>query len=140
MVGNPFPVFFIEEDREKRGLKAKYIIIKRWWLYYEVMVKVSSRFELQAAHFFKKGTTINPDQKGILISNFCCMNLNPNIFFSNLNSNLLGMRNLQGQVKKSFCYLTFFWPFTVQINWSSDLKILKILSLKPRISKVFLIH
>ena len=138
MVGNPFPVFFIEEDREKRGLKAKYIIIKRWWLYYEVMVKVSSRFELQAAHFFKKGTTINPDQKGILISNFCCMNLNPNIFFSNLNSNLLGMRNLHGQVKKSFCYQKLFLPFTVWTNFSSDLKNLYFPGLFPWISKMFL--
>ena len=38
-------------------------------------------------------------------SNFSCMFLNPNIFFSNLNSNcsnLLDMTNLQGQVKKVF--------------------------------------
>ena len=47
------------------------------------------------------------------------------IFFSNLNSNcsnLSDMRNLQKQVKKAFCYQKLFWPFTVWINCSSDLK------------------
>jgi hypothetical protein len=38
-------------------------------------------------------------------------------------SNLLDMRNLQEQVKKAFCYQELFWPFTVWINCSSDLKI-----------------
>ena len=33
------------------------------------------------------------------------------------------MRNLQEQVKKAFCYQKLFWPFTVWINFSSDLKI-----------------
>jgi hypothetical protein len=32
------------------------------------------------------------------------------------------MRNLQEQVKKAFCYQQLFWPFTVWINYSSDLK------------------
>ena len=32
------------------------------------------------------------------------------------------MRNLQEQVKKTFCYQKLFWPFTVWINCSSDLK------------------
>ena len=32
------------------------------------------------------------------------------------------MRNLQEQVKKAFCYQKMFWPFTVWINCSSDLK------------------
>ena len=48
------------------------------------------------------------------------------IIFSNLNSscsNLLDLRNLQEQVKKAFCYQKLFWPFTVWINCSSDLKI-----------------
>ena len=47
------------------------------------------------------------------------------ILFSNLNSNcsnLIDMRNLQEQVKKAFCYQKLFWPFTVWINCSSDLK------------------
>ena len=47
------------------------------------------------------------------------------IIFSNLNSNcsnLLDMRNLQEQVKKAFCYQNLFWPFTVWINCSNDLK------------------
>ena len=35
----------------------------------------------------------------------------------------LYMRNLQEQVKKAFCYQKLFWPFTVWINCSSDLKI-----------------
>ena len=33
------------------------------------------------------------------------------------------MRNLQEQVKKAFCYQKLFWPFTVWINYFSDLKI-----------------
>ena len=32
------------------------------------------------------------------------------------------MRNLQEQVKKAFCHQKLFWPFTVCINCSSDLK------------------
>ena len=32
------------------------------------------------------------------------------------------MRNLQEQVKKAFCHQKLFWPFTVWINCSSDLK------------------
>ena len=47
------------------------------------------------------------------------------IIFSNMISNcsnLLGMKNLQEQVKKAFCYQKLFWPFTVWINCSSDLK------------------
>ena len=32
------------------------------------------------------------------------------------------LRNLQEQVKKAFCYQKLFWPFTVWINFSSDLK------------------
>ena len=32
------------------------------------------------------------------------------------------MRNFQEQVKKAFCYQKLFWPFTVWINCSSDLK------------------
>ena len=46
-------------------------------------------------------------------------------FFYNLNSNcsnLLFMRNLQEQVKKAFHYQELFWPLTVSINCSSDLK------------------
>ena len=38
-------------------------------------------------------------------------------------SNLSSLRNLQEQVKKAFCYQELFWPFTVWINCSSDLKI-----------------
>ena len=48
----------------------------------------------------------------------------PKIFF-NLNfncSNLSILRNLQEQVKKAFCYQKLFWPFTVWINYSSNLK------------------
>ena len=71
-----------------------------------------------------------------------CLFLNPKNF-SNLNSdcsNLLDMRNLQEQLKKAFCYKKLFWPFTIWINISSDLKILQILGLQPRIPKVFLNH
>jgi hypothetical protein len=61
----------------------------------------------------------------IRFSNFSCMFINPNIFFSSLNSNctyLFDMRNLQEEVKKLFCYQKLFWPFSVWINCSSDLK------------------
>ena len=47
------------------------------------------------------------------------------IFFSNLNSNCfnsLDMRNFQEEVKKALCYQKLFWPFTVWINCSRDLK------------------
>ena len=37
-------------------------------------------------------------------------------------SNVWYLINLQEQVKKSFCYQKLFWPFTVWINCSSDLK------------------
>ena len=37
-------------------------------------------------------------------------------------SNSLGLRNLQEQVKKALCYQKLFWPFTVWINCSCDLK------------------
>ena len=47
------------------------------------------------------------------------------IIFSNLNYNcstFFDLKNLQEQVKKAFCYQKLFWPFTVWINCSSDLK------------------
>ena len=57
----------------------------------------------------------------IIFSNFSCMFLNPNILNYNC-SDLLDIRNLQEEVKKAFCYQKLFWPFTVWINCSSDLK------------------
>ena len=46
------------------------------------------------------------------------------IIFSNLNFNCLrSLRNLQEQVKKASCYQKLFWPFTIWINYSSNLKI-----------------
>ena len=53
-------------------------------------------------------------------SNFSCMFLNPNIF-SNLNlnySNLTDLRNLQEQVKKTFCYQKLYRPFNVWIPYT----------------------
>jgi hypothetical protein len=47
------------------------------------------------------------------------------MIFSNSNSNCsnwLDLRILQEQVKKAFCYQKLFWPFTVRINCSCDLK------------------
>ena len=58
-------------------------------------------------------------------SNSSCRFLNPKLIFSNLIynfSNVVEPRNLQEQVKKAFCYQKLFWPFTLQINFSSDLK------------------
>ena len=53
-------------------------------------------------------TTNFLDEEIWTFSNFSCMFLNP--------------RNLQEQVKKAFCYQKLFWPFTVWVNCSSDLK------------------
>ena len=67
-----------------------------------------------------------------LSSNFSCSFLNPNDVFSDLNSNcskLLDLRNIQEQVKKAFCYQKLFWPFTVWINCSCDLKHFKFFSI-----------
>ena len=47
------------------------------------------------------------------------------IIFSNLNCNcsiIVDLRNLQEQVKKAVCYQKLFWPLTVWINCSSNLK------------------
>ena len=77
----------------------------------------------------------------LLFSNFSCMFLNPKNF-SNLNlncSNLSCLRNLQEQVKKTFCYQKLFGPFTVWVNLVIA-KIFQTLGLLPRISKVFLNH
>ena len=72
-------------------------------------------------------------------SNFSCMFLNPN-FFSNFNShfsNLLDLRSLQEQVTKAFCYQELFWPFTVWINCSSNLKFCKFLAFILKFLKFF---
>ena len=47
------------------------------------------------------------------------------------------MRNLQEQVKKSFCYKKLFKPCNVSINVQVISGILQILVLQPQISKVF---
>ena len=58
-------------------------------------------------------------------SNFSCSSKSQ-IFFSSLNFNcsiFWDLRNLQEHVKKAFCYQKLFWPFTVWVNYSSDLEI-----------------
>ena len=35
----------------------------------------------------------------------------------------IGIQKNTGKARKSFCYQKLFWPFTVWINFSSDLKI-----------------
>ena len=52
-------------------------------------------------------------------SNFSCMFLNPNNFFP-IWILIFPSRN---KLKKAFCYQKLFWPFTVWMNCSSDLKI-----------------
>ena len=54
-------------------------------------------------------------------SNFSCMFLNPNIFFQ-FELLLFFFIWFEEQVKKAFWYQKLFWPFTVWINCSSDLK------------------
>ena len=61
--------------------------------------------------------------------------LNPNLH-SNC-SNVLYLRNIQKQVKKAFCFKLLFWPFTVRINWSSDLKKIKFSTLSLEFHTVF---
>ena len=66
------------------------------------------------------------------------MFLNPNIFsiLDSNGSNLLDLRNLQEQVKKTFWFQKLFRPFTVKIVQFIS-KIVIILELQSRISKVF---
>ena len=63
-----------------------------------------------------------------IFSNFSCGFLNPpKIFQSNLwLSDLLDLKNLQDYFKKAFYYKKVFWPFTVWITYSSDLKFFSI--------------
>ena len=63
-----------------------------------------------------------------IFSNFSCGFLNPPKFFqSNLwLSDLLDLKNLQDYFKKAFYYKKVFWPFTVWITYSSDLKFFSI--------------
>ena len=44
------------------------------------------------------------------------------------------MRNFQEQVKKALCHQKLFWPFTVWMNCSSDLKIFE--NSRPRTTRV----
>ena len=88
--------------------------------------------QLFSQHLLTYVISLNKQIKGLIshgwkmrFSIFSCMFLNSNIFFSNLNydySNSLNMRNLQELVKKAFCCQKLFWPFTVWINCSRDLK------------------
>jgi hypothetical protein len=76
------------------------------------------RRDLLIVYFF-------PHFLGFFSNFFCYFFYKSQYFFSNLNSNcsnLLDLRNLQEQVKKSYCYQKLFWPFTVWINFSSNLK------------------
>ena len=77
--------------------------------------------------FLSVPTYFNIINKKSIIDNFLTFpaNFEIPIIFSNLNSNcpdLSDLRNLQEQVKKAFCHQKLFWPFTVRINCSSDLK------------------
>ena len=75
----------------------------------------------------------------ILYKSRCELSLFFNIF-SYLNlicANSLGKRNLQEQVKKTFCYQKLFWPFTALFEQTVLLQFLQILGLQPRISKIF---
>ena len=76
------------------------------------------------------------DRKIIFWLTCSCRFLHPNNF-SNFNSNcsdLLDMRNLQEQVKNTFCHQKLIWPFTVPTNCSVISKFLQILGLQIRIS------
>ena len=50
--------------------------------------------------------------------------ISPNFvaFSEYMNFNLLDMRNCRKKLKKIFCSQKLFWPFTIWINCSSDLK------------------
>ena len=104
-----------------------------WWLtYWYLIMLANSGPELRKLRLNNSDKTF---MNGIFLTFPACFWIPIN--FSNLNSNcsnLYDMRNLQEQVKKAFCYQKLFWPFTVWINCSSDLK-----TFQPRISKFFLI-
>ena len=57
-----------------------------------------------------------------LVTPYVEQNIFSIIMFSMLSFSCSNLRNIQEQVKKAFCYQKLFWPFTVWINCSSDLK------------------
>ena len=72
--------------------------------------KTEGKTDRQSLFPFYYFQSLDSVWKEIAFSKFSCMFLNPNIF-SNLNSDcsaLLDIRNLQKQVKKTFCYQKLF--------------------------------
>ena len=53
------------------------------------------------------------------------MFLSPNNFFQLELHIIVLIRNLQEQVKKTFCYQKLFWTFTVWINWEKNILVIK---------------
>ena len=101
---------------------AQYICIHTQLMQCICKINVSyfSLYSLQSFKcFMQKVFECTLGKEQISFSNFSCMFLNPNNYNC---SNLLDMRNLQEQVKKAFFYQKLFWPFTVWMNCSSDLK------------------
>ena len=94
-----------EEDKQRR-VEAERIMVENQKKIEEQQRKMVSTFT--NFHFLTF-----PADFQILIS-FCFLNYSC--------FNFLDLRNLQEQVKTAFCYQKLFWPFTVWINCSSDLK------------------
>ena len=97
-------------------------ILQAVWLQSNLKFSIQNeRIFSEIFHWIKTGCLML--KRGECFSNFSCMFLNPNNFFQfEFIICYIGMRNLQEHVKKAFCYPQLFWPITVWINCSSDLK------------------
>ena len=87
------------------------------------MVGTSERYGSAAEHV-ERFTMVDAKGRILLVIHFFKLFLHVSKFQLNYDcSNLLDMRYLQEQVEKAFCYKKLFWPFNVQTNCFSDLKI-----------------
>ena len=92
----------------QRALGSKYELLILFFILFPLLCPLCSRATLliyvfPEVHLQFFGTSML--SLDFIFSNFSCMFLNSNGFFSNLNtncSNLLGMKNLQEHVKKAF--------------------------------------
>ena len=93
-------------------------------LFYVFMGKKSTKWEF-LHNCTKTLINIKVTKRWILVSKYSFSNLSC-IFLSlmllNLNIFFQFETNLQEQLKKTFCYQNWFWPFNVWKNYSSDLK------------------
>jgi hypothetical protein len=95
------------------------LFFEQRWLFFEMQLTQwnqlfsKTAFLLSCTWFFTNFVFQNTNAFGkrhqLIFSIFSCIFLNPNAFFQF--ESLLDIRNLQEQVKKTFCYQKLFWPF-----------------------------